>query len=93
MSRFFEDSQITPHGRQLIRMIDQHIAAKTGMTEELRHYAAVVYKTRLMKPTQWLERYPEKAETLWSHLMPDAPNDDDDDQPPSFGTQPWLITK
>ena len=79
-------------GKQLIRLIDQHIAAKTGMSEELRHYAAVVYKTRLMKPAQWLERYPEKAESLWLTLMPEA-GDDDDDQPPQFGTQPWIITK
>lgn len=90
MNRFVENNQTTLIGKQLIRLIDQHIAAKTGMSEELRHYSTVVYKTRLMKPAQWLERYPEKAEILWNTLMPD---ESDDDQPPTFGTQPWIITK
>ena len=91
MSTFVENQRLTPMGRRLIRLIDGHIAAKAGMTEELRHYSAAVYKTRLMKPSQWLEQYPDKAAALWSYLAPEQ--SDDDDQPPQSGIQPWLIKK
>ncbi len=91
MTTFVENQRLTPIGSQLIRLINDHIAARSGMTEELRHYSAAVYKTRLMKPTQWLEQYPDKAETLWASFAPEI--DDDDDQPPSSGIQPWLLRK
>ena len=91
MTLFVENQHLTKVGSYLIRLINEHIAAKSGMTEELRHYSAAVYKTRLMKPSQWLEQYPDKADALWAYFAPEI--DDDDDQPPSSGIQPWLIKK
>ncbi|MEP6988077.1 MAG: hypothetical protein ABI970_20915 [Chloroflexota bacterium] len=92
MSTFVENQHLTPLGSRLIRLIDEHIASRSGMTEELRHYSAAVYKTHLMKPSQWLEKYPEKADALWAYFAPEQ-SDDDDDQPPTTGIQPWLIKK
>ncbi len=91
MTTFVENQRLTKMGSYLIRLINEHIAAKSGMTEELRHYSAVVYKTRLMKPSQWLEQFPDKADSLWAHFAPEIA--DDDDKPPSSGIQPWLIRK
>jgi len=91
MTTFVENQRLTGAGSQLIRLIDRHIAAKSGMSEELRHYSAVVYRTRLMKPSQWLEKYPDKAEALWTIFASEI--SDDDDKPPQSGIQPWIITK
>ena len=91
MTQFVENNRLTPQGSQLIRLIDRHIAAKTGMSEELRHYAAAVYRTRLMKPTQWLEQFPDKATALWAHFNLQL-DEDNSDTPPQFGTQPWIIS-
>ena len=91
MPTFVENQRLTQIGSRLIFLIDRHIAAKSGMTEELRHYSAAVYRTRLMKPSQWLEQYPDKADALWAYFAPEI--DTDDDQPPSSGIQPWLIRK
>ncbi len=92
MSTFVENQRLTRAGSYLIRLINEHIAAKSGMTEELRHYSAVVHKTRLMKPSEWLEQYPEKADALWAYFTPEI-GDDDGDKPPTSGIQPWLIKK
>jgi hypothetical protein len=87
-SRFVEQNRLTASGLWLIGQIDRHIAAKTGMTEELRHYAAAVYRTRLMKPAEWLAQYPDKAEALWTYLH--GNNDErDSDEPPTSGEMPW----
>lgn len=91
MTTFVENQRLTKIGSRLISMMDRHIATKSGMTEELRHYSAAVYKTRLMKPSQWLELYPDKAEALWVYFS--AEIDGDDDRPPSSGIQPWLLKK
>ncbi len=91
MTTFVENQRLTKVGSYLIRLINEHIAAKSSMTEELRHYSAAVYKTRLMKPSQWLKQYPDKADALWAYFAPEI--DDNDDQPPSSGIQPWLIRK
>ncbi len=91
MSTFVENERLTQLGSRLIRLINVHIASKAGMTEELRHYSEVVYKAGLMKPSQWLEKYPEKADALWSYFASEL--DEDDDQPPQFGIQPWIINK
>ena len=91
MTIFVENQHLTKIGSQLIRMIDGHLAAKSGMSEDLRHYSAAVYRTRLMKPSQWLEKYPDKAEALWIYFASEIA--DDDDHPPLSGIQPWLLKK
>lgn len=91
MPIYIENKRLTKVGTHLVQLINQHIAAKSGMTEELRHYTAAVYKARLMKPAQWLEQYPDKADVLWSTFASEI--SEDEDQPPTSGIQPWLISK
>jgi hypothetical protein len=75
-----EGERLTSMGLRLVGMIDRHVAAKAGMTDELRHYAAAVYRARLMKPAQWVAAYPEKAEALWAYFHGEG---DDGDLPQS----------
>ncbi len=80
--------RLTPIGNRLIRSIDSALAVKKGMTDELRHYSAAVYRARLMKPADWLRQYPDKAQALWAHFHPQE--DDLDDAPPPPRRQPFL---
>lgn len=87
-SRFVDQNRLTASGLRLIGQIDRHLAAKAGLTDELRHYAAAVYRTRLMKPAEWLAQYPDKAEALWMYLNGNS-DDADSDEPPTSGGMPW----
>ncbi len=89
MNAFVENNRLTARGHHLVRLIDTCIARKTGMTDELRHYAAAVYRTRLMKPVEWFQKYPDKVEALWAYFDPQP--DVETDEPPRTGRQPWLL--
>lgn len=77
---FAANDRLTPEGIRLVRMIDAHLSAKKPMTPELRHYAAMVYQARLLKPTQWLEQFEDKAQTVWALFQPEDHPDDDEDE-------------
>ncbi len=77
MSLFVEDDKLTLHGSRLLRLIDDHLRRKAGMTDELRHYSAVVYRARLMKPVEWMRDYPDKADALWAYFYPDDADNDE----------------
>ncbi|MBL8164370.1 MAG: hypothetical protein JNJ61_20445 [Anaerolineae bacterium] len=83
MMPLLDGERLTPMGLRLVGMIDRHIAAKAGMTDELRHYAAAVYRARLMKPAQWIAAYPEKAEALWVYFH-EADEEADSELPPTM---------
>ncbi len=89
--QWVKQHQLTPSGIRLMRSLDRCLREKSIMTDELRHFIAVVHKSRLMKPVEWLETYPEKADALWSALAP--VEDESDDRPPQSGINPWLITR
>ncbi len=86
--RFVDQNRLTASGLRLVGQINRHLAAKTSMTDELRHYAAAVYRTRLMKPAEWLAQYPDKAEALWTYLN-NSEDELDSDEPPTSGEMPW----
>jgi hypothetical protein len=69
-------------GTELIRLIDRHIGRGKQVTVDLRHYVVMVYRTRWLKPMEWLEQYPEKAMALWGFFHPEtAPSADVEDDP------------
>lgn len=89
---FVENGRLTPMGSRLIRTIDGYLAARKGMTDELRHYSAAVYRARLMKPAEWLSQYPDKAQALWDLFYPPEQDDDfDADMPPLPSRQPIRL--
>lgn len=71
MNLFVQNGRMTPFGVRLWRAMDDCLRRKSGMTPELRHYSTLVYRARLLKPQEWMEQHPDKAEALWAHFFPD----------------------
>jgi hypothetical protein len=75
-TNFILNGRLTPDGQMLLRWIDTHLRRKDLMTDNLRHYTTSVYRARLYTPTQWLEVFPDKAETLWEECVQEMMNAD-----------------
>jgi hypothetical protein len=89
-SPFVSNGRLTPMGSRLIRTIDGYLAAKKGMTDELRHYSAAVYRARLMKPAEWLQPYPDTAQAVGDPFFTAEDSDDELASPPPPRRQPFL---
>ncbi len=86
---FVDNNRLTASGQRLVTQIDRHLAAKRPMTDEMRHYAAAVYRARLMRPMEWLSTYPDKAEAIWAFFNQEG-DEEDDLPPPPFCGQPMI---
>jgi hypothetical protein len=72
-----EQQRLTPEGKRLVRMMDNHLREKGDMPFELRHYKAMVLKLRTQSCEQWFSENHDKAVILWDYYHPDMPLGDD----------------
>ena len=74
-----ERGLVSPMGKRLLGLMDDHLRTKGDMPFELRHYQGLVAKSRLLSAAQWLHDHEDKALVLWNYYNPDMTLDDSKD--------------